>query len=194
MGKVVAVVGMCGAGKSVVSDFLVNNNFKFIRFGQLTLDICKEQGVSGEAEERKVRENLRQEHGMAAFAILNIPKIAELLKSGNQVVVDGLYSWSEYKVLKDKYNDEFKVISIWSPPKLRYERLTGRDKKYSQDKDLRHRSFSSEEAKSRDYAEIENIEKGGPIAMADYTIVNDGDIDKLNKQIEEILNKINNES
>jgi dephospho-CoA kinase len=30
------------------------------------------------------------------------------------------------------------------------------------------------EAEQRDYAEIENVEKGGPIAIADYTIVNDG--------------------
>ena len=48
---------------------------------------------------------MRKEHGMGAYAILNIPKFDELLKKGN-VVGDGLYSWSEYKILKEKYQQD----------------------------------------------------------------------------------------
>jgi dephospho-CoA kinase len=40
-----------------------------------------------------------------------------------------------------------------------------------------------EEARGRDYAEIENIEKGGPIAMADFTVVNDSDLQNLYSQL-----------
>ncbi len=185
---------MCGAGKSMVSDYLVKAGWTYLRFGQITMDICKEQGVSGEAEEKKIRENLRQEHGMAAFAILNIPKIDKILETGKSVVVDGLYSWSEYKILKEKYGDNMVVLAIYAPPTLRHARLSTRATKHGDDVDLRHRSFSIDEAKGRDYAEIENIEKGGPIVMADYTIVNDGDVDKLNEQLEKISNKINNEN
>jgi len=43
------------------------------------------------------------------------------------------------------------------------------------------------EAKTRDYAEIENIAKGGPIAMADYTICNTGTLENYKKQIDEML-------
>jgi hypothetical protein len=39
---------------------------------------------------------------MGAYATLNIPKFDELLKNSN-VVGDGLYSWTEYKILKEKY-------------------------------------------------------------------------------------------
>jgi dephospho-CoA kinase len=189
MNKIVCVTGMCGAGKSVVSDYFVKNSFQFIRFGQLTLDEVKKRNLEvNEANERKIREELREKHGMAAFAILNLPKFDELMKIGN-VIADGLYSWEEYKVLKEHYGESMKVIAVWAPPELRYERISNRVMA-ADDKDLRNRSFTKEEAKSRDYAELEKLNKGGTIAMADFTIVNDRDINFLNQQIEEIYDQI----
>ncbi|MCS7072357.1 MAG: hypothetical protein NZM00_12695, partial [Anaerolinea sp.] len=46
----------------------------------------------------------------------------------------------------------------------RYSRLAARSE----------RPLTPEEAERRDYQEIEMIEKGGPIALADHFIVNDG--------------------
>lgn len=90
--KLVCVVGMTGSGKSVVSDRLVDNGFQFLRFGQITLDYITEYNLKlCEVTEKEVREGFRKEHGMAAYAILNMPKIDELLRKGN-VVGDGLYS------------------------------------------------------------------------------------------------------
>jgi len=189
--KLACICGLCGAGKSVVADTFVEAGYQFVRFGQVTLDICKGKGVSGEAAEKEIREGLREKHGMAAFAILNIPKFDQGLKKGN-VVGDGLYSWPEYKVLKEKYGSRFKIIAIWAPPEVRYERISKRVSD-ANDKDLRHRSFTKEEAKKRDYNEIENIEKGGPIAMADYMILNTGTIEDViesTKKIIKVLKKI----
>ncbi len=189
MNKIICIAGMCGAGKSVVTDFFVKNGFQYIRFGQITLDEVKKRGLEvNEINERAVREGLRAEHGMAAFAILNLPKIDELIKNGD-VIADGLYSWEEYKVLKEHFGEAMKVVVVWAPPELRYERISTRVSG-ADDKDLRNRSFTKEEAKTRDYAEIENSHKGGPIAMADFTIVNHKDINFLNQQIEEIYDQI----
>ena len=186
--KIVFVVGMAGAGKSIVSDELVKKGFSFLRFGQITLDKVKEQGLKpGEVSERKVREGLRKEHGMGAFAVLNIPKFDELLKESN-VVGDGLYSWSEYKILKERYGGLMYVIAVYAPAELRYERLENR--KVEKDEKQRFRSFTKKEAKARDYAEIENIEKAGPIAMADFTINNTGTIDELKQKVNDILKAI----
>jgi len=185
---IVFIVGMPGSGKSIVADELVNNGFAFLRFGQITLDKVKEQGLKPtEENEKRIREGLRKEHGMAAFAVLNLPKFDELLKQSN-VVGDGLYSWSEYKVLKEKYKDKMFVIAVCAPPELRYERLESRGTE--NDEKQRFRPFTREEAKSRDYAEIENVEKGGPIAMADFTIVNTGAIQDLKQEVRGILLKI----
>lgn len=186
--KIICVVGMPGAGKSEVSDELVRQDFAFLRFGQITLDQIKERGLElNESNERKIREEIRKEHGMAAFAVLNIPKIDELLKKSH-VVVDGLYSWSEYKILKEKYGGIMYVLAVFAPPKIRYKRLV--DRSAEGDEAQRFRNFTKEESRSRDYAEIENLEKGGPIAMADFTIVNIGTIPQLKENVHKILTQI----
>lgn len=187
--KVICIVGMPGAGKSIVSDELVKQGLAYLRFGQITIDKIKEEGLKlNENNEKKIRENFRKKYGMGAFATLNISKIDELLKKSN-VVVDGLYSWSEYKILKEKYGDSMRVVAVYAPPKLRYARL--KDRNVEADFTQRFRSITEEEAGTRDCAEIENIEKGGPIAMADFTIVNTETIEKLKENINEILSDLN---
>lgn len=186
--KVICIVGMAGSGKSIASDELVKKGFAYLRFGQITLDKIKEQGLeTNEANEKMVREGFRKEHGMGAYAVLNIPKLDALLKNSN-VVVDGLYSWSEYKILKEKYGDFLYVVAVYAPPKVRYERL--KDRAVKGDSQKRFRNLDEETAKARDYAEIENVEKGGPVAMADFTILNTGTIEGLKEKIGEILKEI----
>lgn len=183
--KIICIVGMTGAGKSTVADELVKEGFAYLRFGQITLDKIKEKDLKvNEANEKQIREDLRKEYGMEAFALLNIPKIDTLLKKSN-VVIDGLYSWSEYKILKEKYSDSLYVIAVYAPPKLRYKRLKNRS--VENDEKKRFRLLTKKEAKARDFAEIENIEKGGPIAMADFTILNTGTIEELKEKVNEIL-------
>jgi dephospho-CoA kinase len=189
MSKLVCIVGMTGAGKSVVADYLVKRGYGFLRFGQITLDIVKEKGLAPTDEnERPIREGIRKQYGMGAYATLSIPKFDVLLAKGN-VVGDGLYSWSEYKILREKYGSNFVVIAVFAPPKLRYERLSNRAL-LSTDVNLRSRPASPEQARARDYAELENIEKGGPIAMADFTLLNLGTIPELISQLEKILPEV----
>jgi dephospho-CoA kinase len=188
MNKLICVVGMAGAGKSLVSDDLVKQGFAFLRFGQITLDKVKERGLEiNEANEKKVREEIRKEFGMGAFATLNISKIDELLAKFN-VVVDGLYSWTEYKILREEYREKMIVIAVFAPPELRYERLENRVVKG--DEQSRFRAYNKEDARARDFAEIENIEKGGPIAMADFTILNTGSKEEVAKEVKRILSQI----
>ena len=189
-----AIVGLTGSGKSIAADFFVDKGFSFFRFGQITLDICKEKGISGEAAERQVREELRAKHGMGAYAVLNIPVIEKLFKNNNKVIGDGLYSWSEYKILKEKFADEMTVLAIYASPQTRYRRLENRAAEHGHDDDRRWRSFSREEARARDFAEIENIEKAGPIAMADYTIVNEGTMEEYLSNLEKFYHQLMNES
>ncbi len=168
---------MCGSGKSIVADYFKELGYLSVYFGGATLDELKKRGLEvNEQNEKLVREDLRKQYGMAAFAIINLPKIEAALNQGN-VIVDGLYSWSEYKILKEKFGDNFEVITVFTPRKLRYERLAGRAV----------RPLTAEEAYNRDKAEIENSEKGGPIAITDYLVVNDGDIAALKNKLDGIF-------
>src|SRR3989339_837402 len=107
--KVVSIVGMTGSGKSEVAAIFRENGFATVRFGDITDEAVKEQGLPlTEANERQARERLRKEHGMAAYARLNLPRIDAALKKSD-VVVDGLYSWEEYVFLKEHYGGGFIV-------------------------------------------------------------------------------------
>ena len=171
--KVVAIVGMTGSGKSEVARLFAENGFAPIRFGDITDKEIKKRGLElNEANERHIREQLRREQGMAAYAKLNLPAIDSALKQSD-VVIDGLYSWEEYIFLKAHYGENFSLVAVWASPKTRYTRLTARQQ----------RSLTREEAASRDKAEIENINKGGPIAMADFTIINESFLDDLEMEV-----------
>ena len=193
--KLICLVGMCGAGKSEVAEYMIKKRkLGFLRFGQIVLDevkkiIEKRGGKSTEALERKIREGFRKKYGMAAMAVLNIPKFDKLLKSGN-TIGDGLYSWEEYLTLKKRYGKKFICVAVYAPPSVRYLRLEGRAEKHGLDEKLRFRSFTKEEAASRDKSEIENLNKAGPIAMADYTVINNSDLVKLRGQVDEIMKRI----
>ncbi|MFH1072627.1 MAG: AAA family ATPase [Nanoarchaeota archaeon] len=190
MNKLLCIVGLTGSGKTTVADYIKEKGFFFIRFGQITLDEVRKQGLAPtEENERPIREGFRKQYGMAAFAILNYPKIDAGLEKGN-VVCDGLYSWQEYVEMKKKYGESMITIAAVASPKTRYARLASRIHDKDKDTEIRFRQASAEQAKSRDYAEIENIQKAGPIAMADYTIVNECSVQELYAEIEGIMKKI----
>ncbi len=183
--RIYAIVGMAGSGKSIACDVLKGMGWKYIRFGQVTIDRLETEGKAvTEESEKKMREALRKEHGMGAYALLALPAIEEGLEKGS-VVIDGLYSWSEYKILKEIFKDTLTVVHIYASPKTRYLRL---DQRSHDIKDEKHRMrrLAQVEAEKRDYAEIENIEKGGPIAMADYTVMNEGALDDLKQAMKEL--------
>ena len=175
--KVVSIVGMAGAGKSEVAAVFEEKGFTRIRFGDVTDEEMGGRGLEpNEENERNIREWLRREHGMAAYARLNLPRIDSALKSSD-VVIDGLYSWEEYTFLKTHYKEDFFVVAVWASPRIRYARLASRS----------NRSLSPEEAAGRDRAEVENINKGGPIAMADFTILNESSLGSLQREVEGVI-------
>ncbi|MCX7789186.1 MAG: hypothetical protein N2378_00970, partial [Chloroflexaceae bacterium] len=55
------------------------------------------------------------------------------------------------------------------------------------------RPLTPAEAEARDEREIEHIEKGGPIAMADQLIVNDGDLATLNARVDALFDQLTRE-
>jgi len=178
--KIVAVVGMAGSGKSEVTREFEKQGYLRIRFGDITdEEIARQQLPLNEENERRVREHLRKEHGMAAYAILNRPKIDAAFSTSN-VVLDGLYSWEEYLVLTSAYGEHFMLLAVWSAPATRYRRLAARG----------IRPLTHDEASARDKAEIENINKGGPIAMADFTIINQSSLSDLQKETRKVIKLI----
>ena len=177
-----AVVGMSGSGKSVVTNYLEEIGYKKLYFGGITYKLMDEAGIQRSADgktEKEFREKLREEHGPECYAKFLEPEIKEAIKEGN-VVLDGLYSWYEYKYLIERFPG-LKLIAIVVDKDIRYERVNVRE----------DRPFDREAIIYRDLSEIENLYKGGPIAYADYYILNNSDKEAVINRIKDILKKEN---
>jgi dephospho-CoA kinase len=168
---------MAGAGKSEVARILEQNGFTRVRFGDVTDDEVKRQGLElNEENERGAREQIREKYGMAAYAMLNLSRI-DLASKQSPVVIDGLYSWEEYTFLKNYYGDSLFIVAVWASPKTRRRRLA-----------IRHeRPLTPEEAARRDKAEVEKLNKSGPIAIADFTILNESSLKILGREVKRAI-------
>lgn len=177
MNKIIAVIGMCGSGKSEAVKFFVENGFKRVYFGEVVMNEMKRLDLEvNEQNERQTRENLRKEYGMGAMAVKSLPIIEEFIAHHN-VVIESLYSWEEFKILKEKFGVAFKLLTIYTTKDLRYERLLKRP----------FRPLTNKESMSRDISEIEKLDKGGPIAFADYLVMNDGTLDEMNVELRKFI-------
>ena len=188
--KFIAIVGMPGSGKSVAAEFFRKKGIPVLRFGDET-----DRGVTAagksltEQNEREWREAIRRELGMAAMAIKIEPRIREAVsrseiplhgtESHDKIVLDGLYSWEEYVYLKKKF-DQLILLCIWATPAIRYDRLGNRAV----------RPLTHEDARNRDIAEIEQLNKGGPIAIADYLIENNSDHASFINRLEQFFSSL----
>lgn len=178
---ILAFVGMPGAGKTEAVEYLQRNGIPFVRFGELTDEGVKQMGLPLTLDnERIFREKIREELGMGAYAIKAEPKIRAFLEMHDVIAIDGLYSWEEYTYLKEKFPG-LTLIHIFAEPQKRHQRLSQRP----------IRPVPAEKGYERDVAELEQLNKGGPIAIADYLIENNGDtIQDLQRKIDQVLTRL----
>lgn len=182
--KVLAIVGMSGSGKSVVVDHLTNLGFPKVYFGGMIYKEMQRRGIErtpdGESE-KHFREMIRETEGKDWVVRQVIDEAKSLISAGQKrIVLDGLYTWTEYKILKKEFPGQMSVLAVVVDKSVRHKRVSKRPE----------RPFNAEEIQERDRSEIENLEKGGPIAMADYYLLNNSSVEDLEAGVDEVLKKI----
>ena len=179
--RALALVGMPGAGKTICAQHLARRGYWTLRFGGLVVAEVQRRGWQvNPRNEQTVREELRAQHGMAAMAALSLPRLQGALAQQRNIVIDGLYSFSEYQLLRRQLPAPLLLLAVAAPRHLRYQRLASRPS----------RPLTPEQALQRDIREIERLEKGGPIAMADYTLLNDGAAADLLRALDTLLQQL----
>ena len=180
--KILAFVGLPGSGKSTAVEHFTEKGYPKVYFGGVVFEAMEKAGIEITPENEKAfRVSFREEHGKDVVANRIIEQIQHLAAAGqHRIIADGLYTWTEYKILKQAFPGELILVSIVAPRHLRYHRLEQRP----------IRPFTSAEAYDRDVHEIENIEKAGPIAIADHFVINDGSIESLDTQLDSLKQEV----
>jgi dephospho-CoA kinase len=181
---VIAIVGMTNSGKGEVANQLSLAGYPIVHFGKMVYEEIKKRGLNIEKDEKSVNKDMRDKEGPLVLAKRVVAKAKAYLNKGHEVVVlDGLYSWSEFKYCHEQFGEDLVVVAVVVDKKLRYERALKR-------KDAQ-RKYNLEQVIARDIHEIENLEKGGPIAYADYYIFNNKGMDDLTQRVNELITQLN---
>jgi len=180
--RIIALVGMPGSGKGTCTDYLhTTYKWPLVHFGNMVYEEVQRRGLDNVRDEAFVREDMRAQEGKAVLAKHAARKADEYAAESEHIIVfDGLYSWSELQFLRETYGNSLLVVATTAPRKIRYQRILARNDS--------HRKYTDEQqVMNRDISEIENLEKGGPIAFADYTIVNDSAPEAMTGKLDDIL-------
>lgn len=180
--KILAFVGMAGSGKTTAVNYLADKGFPKIYSGGMLFDEMQQRGLELTPENQRIfREQIRQERGDDYLARLCAEQIHNLISAGQKrLVLDGPYTWPEYRYLKSEFPGSITVVAVVAPRKVRHNRLSKRP----------DRPFSELQSQERDQSEIEGIEKAGPIAMADHYIDSQGNLEEFYSKIDAITDEV----
>ena len=176
---VVGLAGMAGSGKSIVVGTARENGYDIVVMGDEVREEARSRNVESNPDNLgKIMLELRHKEGEAAIAKRCIPKIERATKQ--RIIVDGIRSLAEVEQLRQRF-PSFTFIAIHASPETRFKRLFKR--KRSDDPE------NWEAFIERDYREL-GVGLGNAIAMAEYLIVNEEDIDTAKVKTREVIRKI----
>jgi len=183
--KIIGITGTLASGKTSVRDFFLS---RFSSYFISLSDIIREELLK-EGKELK-RENfiekgneLRRRYGahiLVEVATIILPREIEK----EIVIIDGIRNPKEVEYLREKFGKDFILLAVDAPREIRFKRLLERRKEGDP------KSFE-------EFLEIDetDIGKGQPdygqkvgecLKLADYLIINDESVEKLNEKLEKI--------
>lgn len=176
--KVIAIVGMPGSGKSLVSKIAASRGIPILVGGDIIREETEKRGLAPTPENMgDVMLALRGEEGLAVVAEKLIPKIAS--SSSPVVVVEGVRSIAEVDALKKEHT--VAIVAVHASPRTRYERLIRRGR--SDD------PKNWDEFVERDSREL-GVGIGSVIALAEEMLVNEASTDELMAASEHVISKM----
>lgn len=175
--EILAFVGLTGSGKTVAVDYLTEKGYPKVNFDNFVVD-----NNLGPNEKLAFYKDLTSRNGKDFLALKIIDQIQDLINAGqHKIIIDGPLSWTEYKALKHEFPGCITTIAIVTSRHLRHNRLINDPK----------RDISQDDVDKQDWFEIEELEKAGPIAIANLYISNNKDLGSLYKKLDKLIIDLN---
>ena len=179
MTRFVAVCGMPGSGKSIISDAARRLQWSIRSMGDVVRSEVERLGLDHSAEVTgRVATDLRESHGLTVIADRLAIQINEDLMAGRSVLVDGVRSPVELKRLTQIVGLRPLLIAVTADASIRWQRLKERG---------RPEDGSIESLQARDQREI-GFGLAEVITLADIVWCNvDDDVENAQRDAESLL-------
>ena len=176
---VICLAGMPGSGKSIIVKVAKECGYNVVVMGDMIREEAERRRLEPNPENLgKIMLELRQKEGPAVIAKRCMPKIKQAIR--DRVIIDGIRSLDEVEEFK-RHFPKFSLIAVHSSPETRFRRL------------YRRRRSDDPESwgifRERDMREL-SVGLGNVIAMAEYIIVNEEELEALKEKIREILRRV----
>ncbi len=178
---IIGLTGTMGSGKGEVVKYLKNKGFEHYVYSDILKEVAKQKNIEPTRKNlQKLGNDIKKESKNLGILSKNILKKVKTDKA----VADGIRNADEIRELRKKR--EVYIIGITSPQRLRFERL-------------RKRNREGDPKTFEEFKKLDNIENRGKtkgqetnkcLKMADFTINNNGSLERLQKEIEKVLNTI----
>lgn len=180
---IIGLTGSFGAGKGAVVDYLINEKgFTHFSASGFIGETVKERKLALNRDSLiQVANELRAEHG-PSYIVETLYKQAQL--AGGNVVIESLRAVAEVEKIKELGGV---VIGIDADPEIRYSRARARG---SAKDDVSYEKWLLQERQETNPDDPTKQDLRGALNRADYIIMNNGALEELHNQVEEILARI----
>jgi dCMP deaminase len=182
MAMIIGLSGLNGAGKGEIARFLEARSFSATSLSDVIRAELATRGIS-ETRERmiEVGNEIRSRQGPGGLAL----RLVERLAPDRNYVVDSIRHPAEVDVLRGRAST-FRLIWVDAPESVRLERLRSRARPgdptaLADLRRLEQRELGSADPSAQQLLAVREL--------ADFTVVNDGDLATLHARIQEILER-----
>lgn len=183
---IIGITGTLGSGKGTVVDYLVREKgFNHYSMSGFLKEEMRKQGLEINLPQiAKFANELRAEFGPAYVAEC----LYDIAKSdGGNSVIESLRVLGEVEVLRQK--GDFYLLSVDADIRQRYERIAARRSELDQ---VSWAEFVAAEKEQMDAGASHKQNLAACMAEADFCLTNNGTIEDLHIQLEEILSELLN--
>jgi dephospho-CoA kinase len=173
----IGLAGLSGAGKSTAIAHLSAQGFGTGYYAGATLvDELVRRGLPQIPDnERAVRKELRDAHGMAVFAERALPALKARMADGH-VLLDAVYCPEERDCYRNAFGENFAILAIAAPFDIRSARLLVR----------LVRPITSDQLAARDELELGRFDLGSVLEIASHTLYNVGTLNQFEQALDDL--------
>ena len=179
---IVGVTGTNGAGKGAVVDYLVQKGFKHYSAGGFITEEIEKRGMPVNRDSMRLVANDLRKSQNPAYLFESLYQRA--LDGGGDAVIEAPRAIAEGEFLKGK---DVPLIAVDADRTIRYERIS---KRGSVKDNVSFEQFSAQEDRELNATEAHDMNILGVMQLADFTLNNNGTLEELHAQIDEVLKKI----